>query len=164
MAFLIRAVLGEDATQINLPGFGFAVRLLAFAASQFLRNHGDASAIGADIQNGDVTALALDWLGRALLPLLGGDTDPLDHALNLAGRNADATGVLEVPLGFEVGLFVGPFQAQQLGQSRRVADFQAQRVIGWAMSLVLTGTIIVVTAQREAAKYSLYPEGVAALA
>jgi len=65
--------------------FGRSVGLLAFAPGQFLRNHGNTGAIGADIHDGNRSALAFGGLGLSFLPLLGGLPDALDHTLDLAG-------------------------------------------------------------------------------
>ena len=103
-------------------------------------------------------------MGLALLPLLGAAAHPLHHSLNLPGRDGDAAGLLQVALGLEISRLIRPFQADELGQGRRVADFQSQRVVGWIMALALAGVIIVITSERELAEDPLRPDGFPALA
>ena len=69
-----------------------------------------------------------------------------------------------MPLGFQISRLIGPFQAKQLGQGGRVADFQSQRVIGWIMALFLAGVIVVIASERKAAKNPLRLNGFPALA
>ena len=78
-------------------------------------------------------------------------------SLDLTGRNGDAAGLFQMPFGFEVGLLVGSFQADELGQGRSVADFQPQGVIGRVMALLFTCVVIVIAAQRGTAKNPLHP-------
>lgn len=156
-------MLSKDAAQVNLAGFGCSIGLLAFAPGQFLRDHRYAGAIGADIQNGNRTALALVRSNWPFLPLLGGAANALDYPLDLAGRNADTSGLLEVALGFEIRRLVRSLQAQEFGQSRCVTAFQTKGVISRVMPLLFSGIMVVITVEREAAEHSLRVEGVAAL-
>ncbi len=111
-------MLRKDAAQIDLSGLGLAVGLLAAPPHQFLRHHGHTGAIGTDIHHGRI---APGWLRGPSLPNLGAAAYPLDHPLNLPRRYIDAAGLLQMPLGFEAGRFVGPFQTNELGQARGVA-------------------------------------------
>jgi hypothetical protein len=63
--------------------------------------------------------------------------------------------LLQVALGFEVGRFIGSFQADEFGQSRGVAHFQPQRGIGRVMPLVFAFMVVIVPAQLESAKNPL---------
>ena len=157
-------MLGEHAAQIDRPGFGWAVGGLAFAASQFFWDHRHAGAIGADIPDGPRRALALARCDGPLRPLLGGTAHALNHPLNLAGRPREAAGLVPVPLGLEVGGFVGPLQAEPLGQGRGVAHRQAQGGLCWVMTQGLACMVIVIAAQLEAAQNPLPPKGYLALA
>src|SRR5258706_15782283 len=68
-----------------------------------------------------------------------------------------------MPFGFQVGGFVGPLQAKELGQGWSVAHLQSQRGIDRIMAMRFTRVIIVVAAQFKAAKNPLYPKGFLAL-
>jgi len=96
--------------------------------------------------------------------LLGGAADPLDHPLNLTGRYRDATSLLQMPLGFEISGFVGPFQTDKFGQGRGVAHFQSQRIVGGITAPLFACMIVVVTTDLEAAKNPLCLDGFSALA
>ena len=161
MALLVHPVLRKDATQIDLPGLGLAVGLFAASPDQFLWHHGHARAIGTDIHHGRIASA---WLRGPFLPSLGAAAHPLDHPLNLARRYRDAAGLLQMPLGFEVGRLIGPFQTNELGQSRGVAHLQTQRRIGRIVALVLTGVVIIIPAQIEAAEDALHPDRFPSLA
>src|SRR5271169_1022 len=68
-AFLVTTGLGENRAQLDLAGFGGAIRLFAFAARQLAGDHGHAGAIDLHIQDGDRTgvgAWALFQLPRHL--------------------------------------------------------------------------------------------------
>src|SRR5713101_1638109 len=121
-AFFIRPVLGEDAAQISLPGFGSSVGLFALASGQFLPAHGHPGAVAADVQDWRVTGARL---GLALLPSLGVLAHPLHHALYLPGGDFDATSLSQVTLGLFISVFIIPFHTAQPCQSRLVAHFLA---------------------------------------
>jgi hypothetical protein len=157
-------MLREDTSQVSLAGLGLAVGLLASTPLQLLRNHRHARAIGAQIDHRRIAALALVGLCRPLLPLLGGITDALNHPLNLTGRNADTTGLFEVPLGFKVGRLIGAFQTKEFGQGWGVADFQSERRVDWIMALLFARMIVVVTLELEVPENALGVDPFSALA
>ncbi len=101
MTLVIGPVLRKDATQINLAGPGCAVGgLLAPSAPlQRLRPHGHARAESPlGVEDGHRTS-APGW-ASPFLPALGRRTDPLHHALNLAGGHRNAAGLGQMSLGF----------------------------------------------------------------
>ena len=91
-------------------------------------------------------------------------TDALNDPLNLSRRNPNAAGLLQMPLGFQVGRLGGPFQTDELGQGRRIAHLQTQRGGGRRVALILARVIVVIPLQREAAKNPLHPNRFPALA
>ena len=107
---------------------------------------------------------AVPWLDRPLLPVLRGTADALHDPLNLTGRDADAAGLGEVSFRLEVGLLVGAFQADELGQSRSVAAFQAQRGIGGVRALGLACVVIIRALQLKVAENPLHGDRLPALA
>src|ERR1035438_574448 len=114
MALVIAAVLGEHAPQVNLAGLGRAVGLLAAPPLECFGYHRHASAVRAHIEERGIAGAGL---GLPLLPSLGVTADPLDDALNLPRRNGNAAGLLQMPLGFQVGRLIGTLQTDQLGRS-----------------------------------------------
>ena len=161
MACLIHPMLREDAAQIDLTGFGRAVGLLAAPPFQFLRPQGHTRSVPADIQD---RCGIRSRRGGPFLPGLRGGTHPLHDPLNLPGRNLKAAGLFELPLGFEIGACVGPFQTKQFGQGWSVAHFQSQRGLGGVTPLFLARVIVVVALAIEAAKNPLPPDRFPALA
>ncbi len=62
-----------------------------------------------------------------------------------------------MPLGFEVGGFIGSFQADEFGQGGRVTHLQTQRGIRRIMArLLLARLVVVIPLHREAAKNALH--------
>jgi len=128
----IAFVLGEDAAQIGLAGLGPAVGLLSFSTRQFLLAHGQAGAVAAGIKHRGATG----FRGHgSFLPGLRGRADSLHQPLHLPGRDLDAAGFPQMFLRLFKARFVRALQADQAGQGRRVASFQAQGRIGRKMAL-----------------------------
>ena len=103
-------------------------------------------------------------MGLAFLPDFGAATHSLNNPVNLPRRNADAAGLLQMPLRFLVGRLIGSFQTDELGQSGRITHLQAQRGVDRIVALILALVVIVISLQLEAAKNSLNPNRFAALA
>jgi hypothetical protein len=82
-----------------------------------------------------------------LLPGLGSLTHTLHQALDLTRRDVNAAGLGQVQLGLLVTGFIGPFQTENPGQSRRVTSFQTQRRIGGIVPLPLAFVIVIVPLQ-----------------
>ena len=161
MAFFVHAVLGEDATKVNLAGFGGAVGLFALASSQLLGTHGYAGAIGTDIHHRRV---APAWLGLPLLPSLRVLTHPLHHALDLPGRPLDGAGFGQGSFRLLVARLIGTLQTDQPGPSGRVARLQAQRCIGWVVPRFFALMLVVIALQWEGAKQTVHPQALSSFA
>src|SRR5256885_554607 len=95
-ALLVSLMLGENASQVNRTGFGGPIGLLAFAALQFLFAHRQTSGIGSNVELGHGLAFGQGLKGLSLLPLLGPSAHLLDNPLDLAGRDADTSGLSQV--------------------------------------------------------------------
>src|ERR1035441_10383758 len=132
MALFIHAVLGEDAAQIRLAGFGGSVGLLAPPSGQLFAAHGHAGAIAADIHHRRVAPGGLSW---SFLPGLRLLSHPLGHALDLPGRDMDAAGFCQMLFRLWVARFIGALQTHQPGQSGRVTDLQTQGGVGWKVAV-----------------------------
>jgi len=156
MPLLIHLVLGEDAPKISLAAFGGAIALFSAPPFQLFRDHGHSRTVGAHIHDRSIAGTGVGW---TLLPFLRTLPHALDHALNLPGRDGDAAGLGQVPLGFEIGRFIRPFQANKFSQGWRVTHLQAQRGIGWIVALLFALVIVVSAEQIEAAKNPLHPKG-----
>lgn len=152
MALRIDPVLREDTAQINLPRLGRAVGLFSSAALKFCRHHRYAGAVGADMQ--DRSGLR-SRLGGPLLPVLGRPTHPLDHPLNLPGRDHDASSLLQMALGLQIGGLVGTLQTDQPGQSGGVAAFQSQGSVGRVVAGMLAGVMVAIPLEWERAEQAL---------
>ena len=144
-------MLGEHATEVDLPGFGLPVGLFALAPLQFFPAHRDASAVGADVQDGNGRGRTGGGLRLAPLPVLRSRSYPAHQSLDLPGLHRDAPRLFQMPLGLFVAGFVCPFQAGQPNQSRRVSRLQPQRVVRRTMSAA-SHRPIVVALQRERAE------------
>src|ERR1039458_8334803 len=153
MALFIHAVLGEDAAQIRLAGFGGSVGLLAPPSGQLFAAHGHAGAIAADIHHRRVAPGGLSW---AFLPGLRLLSHPLGHALDLPGRDMDAAGFCQMLFRLWVARFIGALQTHQPGQSGRVTDLQTQGGVGWKVALLLAGMIVVVARQFKRPEQALH--------
>jgi len=103
-------------------------------------------------------------LGLALLPDLGAATHALDDPLNLPRRDGNAAGLLQMPLGFQVGRLIGSFQTYEFGQGRRITHLQTQRGVHRIVALILALVVVVIPLQLEAAKNPLNPNRFPALA
>ena len=111
-----------------------------------------------------ITSIAGPGLSLPLLPFLGGGAHALDGALNLPRRNGNAAGLLQMPLGFQVGRLIGSFQAHELGQGRRISPLQTQRGVHRIMACLLARMVIIIPLQLGAAKEALHRQVFPALA
>lgn len=145
-------MLGENTSQIDLGGFGGAVRLLSSPIGEGFFAHRNARPIGTDIQDGCV-GLAQEPL--ALLPLLGRGPHVLSPSLDLTARNADPSGFSQVSLRFLKSGFVGALQAHQARQRRGIPFFPTQGGIRRKMTGSLEWVVIVFAGDREGAKEAL---------
>src|SRR5258706_8642361 len=129
-------------------------RLFASPTCQFSLAHGHSSAVGADIHNRHGTAAGL---GLPLLPLLSRRPDPLHQALDLPATDLNATGFGQMLLRLLIAGFIGPFQAHEPGQGRRVTALQPQSRIGRIMALLFAFVIVVIPCQREGTEQAVNP-------
>lgn len=90
---------------------------------------------------GSVAGTGLGW---ALLPDLGAATHALDDPLNLPRRDGHAAGLCPMPLGFQVGRFIGSFQTDQLGQGRGITHLQTQRGVHRRVALLLALVVVII--------------------
>jgi hypothetical protein len=136
MTLFVAGVLGENTAQIRHAGFGAAVGLFARPPLEFLFAHGHPGTIATDIQNRHGLAPLQRLEGFPILPALCCLAHRFHEPLNLASRDVDATGFLQMVLGLLVAGLIGSLQAYQSCQSRSAATLQPERGIGRIMSLL----------------------------
>ena len=142
-------MLGENAAQVGLLGFGCAIGLLAFSSGQFGFAHGHSGAVGAHIHDGRIAGFGFLI---AFCPRGSRRTDLLDDSLDLPRLYFDCASFFEVCLGLLETVFIGAFHANEPCQSRGAGAFQTQCRIGWMMALFAVRVIIIVPPQGKGTK------------
>src|SRR5258706_236767 len=94
-------------------------------------------------------------IGQALGPI--DEQDHLHQALDLPATDLNATGFGQMLLRLLIAGFIGPFQAHEPGQGRRVTALQPQSRIGRIMALLFAFVIVVIPCQREGTEQAVNP-------